>query len=181
MTESTSQLKLHTLTDLFPGNPFQDCEMRVVSSTAVPAPYDRLLVHDGHMTVTLERHHASSLALHIIERRRVADEYSRSLTLCAGADAKVVLAGIMRICLATCEAAVREAIVGGVTPLGRILIENEVLRRIEPHAYLHVELTPRLRELFRVGEGHSVTYGRVARIICAGKPVVELLEIVAPE
>ena len=181
MTGKTAELKLNSLLELFPGNDFEDCGMQVVSGLEVPAPYDRLLVHAGHMTVTLERRHGAPVELRVIESRRCGDDYGRRLTLSVRDGEKVVLGGIMRIRLTCCAEKVREEILSGRTPLGRILIENAVLRSIEPEAYLRLELTPRLRRLFRAGDGHNVTYGRIARIVCADETAVELLEVVAPE
>ena len=181
MTENTTELKLNTLIELFPGNDFQDCEMDVISGLEVPAPYDRLLVHEGHMTVTLERHHGSPVELRVIEQRQVGDDYGRRLTLGVRDDEKVVMAGVMRIQLSYCAEKVREEILSGTTPLGRILIENKVLRFIEPEAYLRIPLTSRLQALFRARDEHDVTYGRIARIVCSDETAVELLEVVAPE
>ena len=74
-----------------------------------------------------------------------------------------------------------QSALSGTTPLGRILIQNKVLRFIEPSAYLRILLTPRLRALFRARDEHDVTYGRIARIVCSDETAVELLEVVAPE
>ena len=71
MIENTAELKLNLLLDLFPGNEFENCEMNVVSGLEVPAPYDRLLVHEGHMTVTLEKHHGAPVELGVLEKRLV--------------------------------------------------------------------------------------------------------------
>lgn len=181
MTGNTAELKLNSLMELFPGNEFETCGLQVASGLEVPVPYDRLLVHEGHMTVTLERHHGAPVELNVIESRHAGDDYGRRLTLSVRDGANVVMAGIMRIRLSCCAEKVREAILSGRAPLGRILIENEVLRSIEPEAYLRIELTPRLRQLFRIGGEHDVTYGRIARIVCADETAVELLEVVAPE
>ncbi len=181
MTEDTAELKLNSLIGLFPEGALESCEMNVVSGLEVPAPYDRLLVHEGHMTVTLERHHGVPVELNVIEQRRIGDDYGRRLTLGVRNDEKVVMVGVMRIRLSYCAAKVREEILAGTTPLGRILIQNKVLRFIEPSAYLRISLTPRLRALFRVRDEHDVTYGRIARIVCSDATAVELLEVVAPE
>ena len=181
MTGNTAELKLNALLELFPAGDFECDEMDVVSGLEVPAPYDQLLVHEGHMTVTLERHHGAPLELNVIEQRQVGDDYGRRLTLSVRNNEKVVMVGVMRIRLSYCAAKVREEILAGTTPLGRILIESKVLRFIEPSAYLRIPLTPRLRALYRIGEEHDVTYGRIARIVCSDQTAVELFEVVAPE
>jgi hypothetical protein len=70
--------------------------------------------------------------------------------------------------------------VEGKTPVGRILIQHNVLRRIEPTAFLRIRGGPAQMAWFGLSEPHTL-YGRLAFIHCDGKPAVELLEIVAPE
>ncbi len=181
MTENTAELKLNALMELFPRGDLESCEMDVVAGLEVPAPYDRLLVHEAHMTVTLERRHGAPVELNVIEQHQVGDDYSRRLTLSVRNDKKVVMVGVMRIRLSFCAKKVREEILSATTPLGRILIQNKVLRFIEPSAYLRIPLTPRLRALFRARDEHDATYGRIARIVCSDETAVELLEVVAPE
>ena len=65
------------------------------------------------------------------------------------------------------------------TPLGRILIEHNVLREIELVALWRVNPGPDLCQLFGLSEPENV-YGRTAIIHCNGSPAVELLEIVTP-
>jgi len=136
------------------------------------------------MTVTLENYHGGPVRLHVLEETQPADHYARRLVLdvdTGDPDPRVVLVGVMRIRLEHCQETVREAILGGKVPLGRILEENDVLRSIEPEGYLRVQLNAQLRTLFRVGAESDVTYGRLATIFCDGQRAVELLEIVAPE
>ena len=95
-------------------------------------------------------------------------------------DGRVVQFGIMRIWFGYCGPAVREEILAGRTPLGRILIEHDVLRRIEPTEYLRVIPGKPMTEWFGLDRPRP-TYGRLALIHCNGKPAVELLEVVAPE
>jgi len=90
-----------------------------------------------------------------------------------------VQSGIVRIHLSFCSDAVREVILAEETPLGRILIENDVLRWIEPTAYFRVCPGPYLRGWFGRTDPFS-TYGRLGIIHCDGRPAVELLEVLAP-
>jgi hypothetical protein len=155
-------------------------EYEYVTADEVPSPYHELLVHEYHMTVTVEQHHGSLVDVRILARRQENDAYSRKILLTLQSTGKVVQFGIMRVHLRLCSEAVCAAIVAGQTPLGRILIEHDVLRRIEPTAFLRVLPGPALREWYGVTEPQS-TYGRLALIHCDGLPAVELLEIVAPE
>src|SRR5262249_39291801 len=87
--------------------------------------------------------------------------------------------GIVRIDFRYCSEAVRQAIVAENTPLGRILIEHDVLRWIEPTRFLRVRSCPALKMWFNLDPSPE-TYGRLAYIHCNNQPAVELLEIVAP-
>jgi hypothetical protein len=75
---------------------------------------------------------------------------------------------------------VRREILSRQTPLGRVLIQNNVLRRIEPTAFLRVTPGPAMVKWFGLDRPRP-TYGRLAMIHCDDQPAVELLEIVAPE
>jgi hypothetical protein len=85
----------------------------------------------------------------------------------------------VRIHLPFCSDAVREAILAEQTPLGRILIEHDVLRRIEPTAYFRVRPGSYLRGWFGRPDPFS-TYGRLGIIHCDGQPAIQLLEVLAP-
>jgi chorismate-pyruvate lyase len=164
---------------LFP--PSDDiAETEVVAADQVPAPYDSLLVHEHHMTVTVERHHGSLVDVDILDRRHKGDTYARKILLRLQSTGRIVQFGIVRIHLQYCDAEVRREIIAGKTPLGRILIEHDVLRRIEPTAYL--KIVPGSAMMSWFGLDRPVhTYGRLALIHCNEQPAIELLEIVAPE
>lgn len=151
-----------------------------VSAADVPQPYRRLLVHEHHMTVTVEAHHGRPVSLRVLQRHRQPPWYGRKILLLLEGTDRVVQFGIMRINLDMCSEAVRRAILAEDTPLGRILIEHNVLRRIEPTAYLRITPHKEMMDWFGL-EQPLPTYGRLAYIHCDGKPAVELLEIVAPE
>jgi chorismate-pyruvate lyase len=170
---------LASLISLFPitGGP---CEYELVPGDEVPAPYDALLVHEHHMTVTVEAHHGSLVDVRVLDQRQDDDAYARRILLTLQRDGRVVQFGIMRVHLRFCSETVRQEILAGKTPLGRILIEHNVLRRIEPTAYLRVIPGPALMNWFGLTRARP-TYGRLAYIHCDGQPAVELLEIVAPE
>src|SRR5262249_34090759 len=106
--------------------------------------------------------------------------YARKIVLTPQGSSRVVLFGIVRINLDYCDQEVRRAIVEGKTPLGRILIEHDVLRRIEISAHLRIRPGPKQLAWFGLSEPKPF-YGRLGFIHCDGKPAVELLEIVVPE
>lgn len=154
-------------------------EHAVVPADEVPEPYRTLLVHPYHMTVTVEEYYGGPVAVRVLERRRDADAYSRKILLVQPSTERVVQFGIVRIHLNYCSEAVRDAILSEATPLGRVLIEHDVLRRIEPTAYFRVETGPALTEWFGLAAS-ATTYGRLGFIYCDERPAIELLEILAP-
>ena len=132
------------------------------------------------MTVTVEAHHGSLVNVQVLDRKRNGDSYARKILLNLQSNGKTVQFGLVRIWLNYCDPAVADRIVSEGTPLGRILIEHDVLRRIEPTAYLRVTPGPEMMKWFGLTQP-TPTYGRLALIHCDGKPAIELLEIVAPE
>lgn len=144
----------------------------------VPEPYRCLLVHDQHMTVTVEAHHGDLVDVRVLESERQGDSYARKILLALHGSGRIVQFGLVRIHLHFCAPKVQAEILSEKTPLGRILINHDVLRRIEPTGFLRVVPGPALAAWFGSA---APTYGRTAIIHCDGQPAVELLEIVAPE
>lgn len=169
---------LHELLGLFPSQG-DLAEYRVVPASKVPPPYHGLLVHQHHMTVTVEKFYGDMVNVAILDRRKQGYSYARKILLTLQKSGQVVQYGIMRIHLDYCSADVQKQIIAGKTPLGRILIEHNVLRRIEPTAFLHIIPGPAMVEWFGLHKPLP-TYGRLAIIHCDEQPAVELLEIVAP-
>lgn len=145
----------------------------------VPEPYHTLLVHPHHMTVTVEDYYGGRVDVHVLQRRLAGDTYARKILLELQADRRVVQFGVVRIRLDFCSDAVRAAILEEKTPLGRILIEHDVLRRIEPTAFFRVTPGPQLTKWFHLPEPRD-TYGRLGIIHCDEQPAIEVLEILAP-
>jgi hypothetical protein len=151
----------------------------LVPPEAVPEPYRQLLVHHHHMTVTVEEYYGSRVNVRVMDRRLSGDTYARKILLELQSDGRVVQFGVVRIRLDFCSEPVRAAILEEKTPLGRILIEHDVLRRIEPTAYFRVTPGELLTRWFGLPEPR-VTYGRLGIIHCDGQPAIEVLEILAP-
>jgi hypothetical protein len=47
----------------------------------VPEPYNKLLIHEHHMTVTVEAHHGKPVYLRVLGRHRAGPWYSRKILL----------------------------------------------------------------------------------------------------
>ena len=132
------------------------------------------------MTVTQEAYHGDRVDVRILDRLLNGNFYARKILLVLHGSGKVVQFGIPRINLHYCSKAVREEILAGQTPLGRILIKHEVLRRIEPQRYYRVTPSGAMMNWFDLKEP-CITYGRIGIIFCDEKPAIEVLEIIAPE
>jgi chorismate-pyruvate lyase len=171
---------MKTLFALFP--PADDMpEYEHVAPDEVPPPYHGLLVHEHHMTVTVEAHHGSLVDVRVLARCHDGDSYARKILLALQSNGRIVQFGIARVNLRYCSRAVSAEILAARTPLGRILIQHNVLRRIEPTAFLRVIPGPAMMEWFGLKKRPRPTYGRLAYIHCDEQPAIELLEIVAPE
>lgn len=170
---------LAALYRLFPDSADEPTVSEIVPAADVPEPYKRLLVHTHHMTVTVEAFYRDRVNVKVLARHRAGDEYARKILLTLADGGRVVQFGLVRIDLSVCPPPVRDAIVAGKTPLGRVLIEHDMLRRIEPTAYLRVELSDEMAGWFGVPAG-AETYGRLGVIYTGDHPVIEVLEILAP-
>lgn len=170
---------LETLCNLFPPVDYL-AACKVIPPEQVPPPYNALLVHEHHMTVTVEKHHGGLVDVRVLDRRLTGDEYARKILLTLQKSGRVVQFGIARVHLHFCSDEVKAEILAAQTPLGRILIEHNVLRRVEPTAFLRVIPGPAMMSWFELTEP-TPTYGRLAIIHCDGQPAIEVLEIVRPE
>lgn len=170
---------LQTLTRLFYASPAVLGEFEEVAVDDLPPGYRQLLAHNDHMTVTVEEFHRSPVDVRILDRRITTTHYARKIMLTRQSDGGVVQFGIMRVNLAYLPPEVRTEIEREQTPLGRILIEHDVHRRVQLFSLRRIKLGDELRRRFDP-PASNVTYGRTAVIDCNGAPAVELLEIVTP-
>lgn len=146
-----------------------------VAADEVPEPFRSLLDHVSHMTVAMERHHRGKVGLRIVaEMTGPGDVYAREIVL-TGPDGRVVQFGIVRLDLAALAPATAARVRAGVAPLGRVLVDAGALCAVGDVALVRVAPGPHLRSLI----GPAPTFGRVATIAVEGRPVIELLEVVA--
>lgn len=151
-----------------------------VAAAQVPEPYRELLVHSQHMTVTMEAFHRERVAVQVLAVQQTPDWYARKILLRKLSDNKPVQFGLVRIRLRYCSEPVKAAILAQNTPLGRILIEHDVLRRIEPLQYFRLPPQPCLEEWFGPAAAGLDTYGRLGVIYCNEQPAIEVIEISVP-
>jgi hypothetical protein len=171
--------ELQSLIDMFPDGEPLLADAEHVASQMLPEPYRRMLAHNHHMTVTMESYHGSPVDVRILDRRLDGDYYNRKILLLKSGTDTVVQFGLVRFDLSYVTQAVRDEIIDGQKPLGRVLIDHNVLRHIDLGAVLRVTAGPSLAKYMQMPEG-AVTYGRLATIFCNRHPAVDLLEITAP-
>ena len=144
---------------------------------SVPAPYDDLLDHHAHMTVTVEAHAKEAVDVKVHSSHRSEKWYSREITLVTQASRRVVQYGIVRLDVEKLAPAVWTQIESQEIPLGRVLINHNVLREVELCGLWEVAAGPSLLEKMDQ-TAETTLFGRTALIHCDGEPAIELLEIV---
>jgi chorismate-pyruvate lyase len=151
---------------------------------SVPTPYDQLLDHNAHMTVTVESHYGELVDVHVHRCQTTKDSagkfwYGREITLVTSQSKQIVQYGIVRLNIESLAPEVWQLIESQQVPLGRALIQHNVLREVQLCGLWKVLAGVSLAGLMHLSIG-SVLYGRTALIYCDGAPAIELLEIVSP-
>jgi hypothetical protein len=170
---------LASLIALFYRHPAELGQFEEVLISSMPEPYRLLLAHTEHMTVTVEKFHGGPVDVRVLATLTRDTHYARKIVLTRQSDGTVVQFGIMRINMALLSPACREEIESQRTPLGRILIKHDVLRKIHLMSLWKVIPGDDLCRIFGLAQPQA-TYGRAAVIDCNDEPAVELLEIVTP-
>jgi chorismate-pyruvate lyase len=154
-------------------------QFKEVAENEMPEVPRKLLWHDAHMTVTVESHHGQSVDVSVLNTHVTPTHYSRRILLSRQSDRRVVQFGIVRLNSTFLGDDVRKEIESESTPLGRILIEHNVLRDVRLLSLWRIEPGSDLVKQFGL-EKPETCYGRTALIYCNGLPAVELLEVVTP-
>ena len=172
-------VELESLVGLFPEGEPLIAKAEHIPSSLTPEPYKRMLVHEHHMTVTMESFHESSVDVRVLAERDDGHIYCRKIVLVKSGTEQVVQFGIVRFNFQYVTVQVRDEILARQTPLGRVLINHNVLRHIDLGAILKISAGPGLASDLQMPVG-GTTYGRLATIFCNHRPAVDLLEISAP-
>ncbi|MBI81652.1 MAG: hypothetical protein CMJ81_00515 [Planctomycetaceae bacterium] len=177
---SSSSPDLDALVQLFYDRPHEELgTFQEVMAGDLPQLERILLDHDQHMTLTIEAHHASPVDVHVLEVHNTETHYARKILLSRRSDGLTVQFGIVRLANVALEPEVQSQITSQSTPLGRILIQHNVLRNVRLLSLWKIKVGVELARFFQA-EPESNCYGRTALIYCNGLPAVELLEIVRP-
>ncbi len=174
-----SEKFLDGLIDQFYRDSTQLGRFTLVELTDAPQPYAMLLAHNRHMTVTVEAFHRDAVDVKVLRSQTHGDSYSREILLQAQQSGQVVQYGIVRIHLHRIAEGPKREILEEKKPLGRVLIEHQVLREVELFKLWRIQCGPVLARLFSVSPD-TLTFGRTTIIHCDGEPAIELLEIVRP-
>jgi chorismate-pyruvate lyase len=171
--------ELDALVGLFYAAPEELGEFEEVSREDTPPVYRALLHHEHHMTVTVENFHGCPVDVRVLNVNHSGHHYARKILLTRQRDGQIVQFGIMRLNFDYISKEIRRDIESQKIPLGRVLIEHDVLRVIHLDGLWRVKPGPDLCRLLEIAPAEA-TYGRTAVIDCNGEPAVELLEIVTP-
>lgn len=173
------QDELDALVKLFPNEQplFERAEH--VSSSTTPEPYKSLLAHNHHMTISMEEYHNTSVDVVVMDQRLDENVYSRKILLVKSGTDDVVQFGLVRFNFDYVTQAVKDEILAGQIPLGRVLINHNVLRHVDLGAVLRITAGLGLASAMHIEPG-QVTYGRLATIFCNQQPAIDLLEVSAP-
>jgi chorismate-pyruvate lyase len=150
-----------------------------VPAVEVPQPYRDLLAHENHMTVTVEGFHRDTVDVEVLRDEFQGSVYHREILLRTHHTGVVVQYGIVRLFPRFLPEQPLQEILARQKPLGRVLIEHDVLRHIELFDLLQIRCGKVLADFFSVPIG-TKTYGRTAILHCNNEPAIELLEIVRP-
>ncbi len=151
-----------------------------VHESEVPEPFHQLLVHDRHMTTSMEAFHDCKVAVRVLQSHRTENWYSRQILLLSKRTQQVVLGGIVRIHLSMLDPDVQAGILREDTPLGHVLISHDVLRHIEVTQYLKFEPSAAMKA-WPGFSSDQPSYGRLGILYCDLQPAIELFEVVPGE
>lgn len=183
LKRDATQVDLTELVDLFYDQPKALGEFAEVVAEEIPPATRSLLNHHQHMTVTIERFHRCPVSVRVLQTSQRGDWYAREILLertasAAGAPAGMVVQyGIVRLNLGLLADAVKNEILAGQKPLGRVLIEHDVLRSVRLLSLQRILPGPVLQRHLGLGPDEAC-YGRTAVIFCDQQPAIQLLEVV---
>lgn len=161
----------------------------VVAGDALPEPARHLLNHREHMTATLNAYYHAIIRLEVLREASQDHYYSRVIRLIEPRTRRVVEFGIARLDLNTTTPNVRDAILERQTPLGDILTQYDVYRRVEPRwfyrfgpdsailPHFHMDL-PDGTSTVAQPPHQNEAWGRVGVIHVNHQPAIRLLEVV---
>lgn len=171
--------ELNRLTNMFPESTPLMAKVEHTPARATPEPYREMLAHDHHMTVTMEGYHKSPVDVVVLDQASDGNLYCRKILLVKQGTDFPVQFGLVRFNFEYVTEAVKSEILSGEIPLGRVLINHNVLRHVDLGAILRITAGAGLAGFLKMEE-EQITYGRLATIFCNNQPAVDLLEVSRP-
>ena len=168
---------LQSLVELFFSEPAELGTFTEIRAEQMERPWSKLLAHTHHMTVTIENFHGTPVDVVVLDKLVTKTHYARKIVLRRQSDQQTVQFGIVRIGRSSLPDDVMEQIESEQIPLGRVLIENEVMRRVKLMSLWRIAPGPALKSAFSDPDLNEC-FGRTALIYANGLPAIELLEIV---
>jgi hypothetical protein len=137
---------LEELIGLFYQDVLEVGSFKQIPAGILPGYARTLLSHNEHMTVTVEEFHGCPIDVDVQQVLEQDTHYSRKIVLRRQSDQRVVLFGIVRLDFRHVDDDVRKEIVSRQIPLGKILIEHNVLRQLQLVGLWKIEPGDDLRE-----------------------------------
>ncbi len=173
----SAKVELDSLVGIFFQDPSSLGGFTEVTAEQIPEPFQALLNHDAHMTVTVEKYHSSQVDVKVLQTEQTGTAYAREILLSRQTDQQVVQYGIVRLNFEHLGKQVQQEIESQQVPLGRILIDHDVMRQVKLISLYEVKPGPALAKALRIDMA-APCFGRTAMIFCDDQPAIELLEIV---
>jgi chorismate-pyruvate lyase len=146
----------------------------------LPPPYRALLAHSQDMTSTLERHYGAKTGLRVLRREQGPRFYSREVLLTTARHGAVEY-GVIEMDLTWFAKGVRERIVAGQLPLGRLLRDHGIAHLCWPQGFFRCETNGYLETALGL-RGPATLYGRRNVIVNGARRLLaDVLEILAPQ
>lgn len=164
------------LADLFYSSLEELGQFDVVASDDLTSDYRTLLAHNEHMTAALEEFHHCLVDVRVLAEWRDSASYARASLLVRRNDGATLQFGVMRIWLGDLPPDAKEEITDKKVPLGRVLIEHNMLREVELITLWKITPGPVL-EQHRPAVAQAHLYGRSAQILVDARPTIQMLEI----
>jgi chorismate-pyruvate lyase len=151
-----------------------------VRGAEVPEPYQRLLVHDGDMTPTLEAFHGERIHLRVLARRQEGETYAREVVLTLDDSHRPVEFGAIVIYLQHFPPAARELILAEQCPLGTILALHRVEHASRPLGFFRWTSDGFISGALGLGAPHVLYGRRNAHRNAQGEVLADIVEILPP-
>jgi chorismate-pyruvate lyase len=150
--------------------------LELVNGNQMPEPYKSLLVHQRHMTVTLEKYWQTLTELHVVDLWEHHPYYTRRIYLTTRDSQRPVEYGLVQLDFNACSEQIQQAIRARQIPLGRILKQNDVPTEINCRSYFKIIPSQANIEAFDLNSDGPM-YGRYADVEFDGKHAMILIEV----